>query len=100
MKTFSSISEAREYAATNIHKNSGEIATVMGMPSFLCSTGIPLERRLREPIEIAVKDFLDELGINDSEDISMEIGAEVCSRLVDMIQDRANVNIISAWLDY
>lgn len=100
MKQFKSVAEAREYAATNIHKNSSEIAEVMGMPSFLCSTGIPLERRLREPIEIAVKDFLDELGINDSEDISAYIGAEVCSRLVDMIQDQANVNVISAWLDY
>ena len=100
MEKFNSISEAREYAATNIHKNSGEIAEVMGMPSFLCSTSIPLERRLREPIEIAVKDFLDELGVNDSEDISMEIGAEIGDILIDMIHDRANVNVICAWLNY
>ena len=100
MNTFSSISEAREYAATSIHKNSGEIATVMGMPSFLCSTGIPLERRLREPIEIAVEEFLNELGVDDSEDLAVDIGAEVCSTLIDVIEKRADVNIICAWLDY
>ncbi len=100
MNTFSSISETREYAATNIHKNSSEIATVMGMPSFLCSTGIPLERRLREPIEIAVEEFLNELGVDDSEDLAVDIGAEVCSTLIDVIEKRADVNIICAWLDY
>lgn len=100
MKQFKSVSEAQKYAANSINKYSREIATVKGKPSFLCSTGIPLEDRLRDPIEAAVEKFLDELGVSDSEDLAVDIGAEVCSTLIDVIEKRANVNIICSWLDY
>lgn len=100
MNEFKSIMEAQQYAARGISKYNSEIAMVEGKPSFLCCTGIPLEERLRAPIENAVLDFLNELGVDDSEDLSMEIGAEVCSTLIDVIEKRANVNIICPWLDY
>ena len=99
MKTFNSIAEAEEYAA-KLSKYSSEVAMVEGKPSFLCSTGIPLEERLRDPIEIAVKEFLDELGIEDNEDICMYIGAEISSILEDKIEKEADVNIICSWLNY
>lgn len=99
MKTFNSIAEAEEYAA-KLSKYSSEVAMVEGKPSFLCSTGIPFEERLRDPIEIAVKEFLDELGIDDSEDISTYIGAEMASVLADIIKKEANVNIVCSWLNY
>ena len=99
MKTFNSIAEAEEYAV-KLCKYNSEVAMVEGKPSFLCSTGIPLEERLRDPIEIAVKEFLDELGVDDSEDISTYIGAEMSNVLADMIKKEANVNIVCSWLDY
>ena len=99
MKTFNSIAEAEEYAA-KLSKYSSEVAMVEGKPSFLCSTGIPFEERLRDPIEIAAKEFLDELGVDDSEDISTYIGAEMSSVLADMIKKEANINIVCSWLNY
>lgn len=100
MNEFKSIMDAQEYATRGISKYNSEIAMVEGKPSFLCCTGIPLEERLRAPIENAVLDFLNELGVDDSEDLAVDIGAEVCSTLIDVIEKRANVNIICPWLDY
>lgn len=100
MGEFKSIMEAQQYAARGISKYNSEIAMVEGKPSFLCCTGIPLEERLRNPIEAAVEKFLDELGVSDSEDLAVDIGAEVCSTLIDVIEKRADVNIICPWLDY
>lgn len=98
-KKFSSRKAALDYAE-NLKKNECEIVEVTeddeSFPAFLSSTSIPLETRLRNPIEEATREFLIELGFNEdnAEDLATEIGAELSSDLVKKIEERAHVKIL------
>lgn len=100
--TFTSDEEAKTYACENLRKNDSLVAYVSGTPAFISSTCLPLERRLREPIETAVADFLEELGIaeEDREQISVDIGADISSSLIREIEKQANVKILCSYLSY
>lgn len=99
---FTTIEEAKTYACENIGKYEAVEAYVGEKPSYICSTAIPLEERLRDPIEKAVEDFLVDLGIERDKcrDIAADIGAEMSSELIDQIEKHADVNIVCAYLDY
>ena len=99
---FSTIEEAKTYACENIGKYEAVEAYVGGKPSYICSTSLPLEERLRDPIEKAVEDFLVDLGIERDKcrDIAADIGAKMSSELIDQIEKHADVNIVCAYLDY
>lgn len=99
---FSTIEGAKTYACENIGKYEAVDAYVGGKPSYICSTSLPLEERLRNPIEKAVEDFLVDLGMKRDvcQQIAVDIGAEVTGDLIDKIEKHANVNIVCAYLDY
>lgn len=104
-KKFSSRKAALDYAR-NLKKNECEIVEVTedgeSFPAFLSSTSIPLENRLRNPIEEATREFLIELGFNEgnAEELAMEIGAELSSDLVKKIEERAHAKILCRYDDY
>ena len=104
-KKFSSETAALDYAK-NLKKNECEIIEVTedgeSSPAFLSSTSIPLENRLRNPIEEATREFLVELGFNkdNAEDLATEIGAELSSDLIKKIEERAHAKILCRYDDY
>ena len=100
METFSK-KEALEYAAENIGKNESRVVTVDGHPTLLSSTSLPIERRFREPIEDAVREFFKEVGLlkdgdTDIEDTVMFIGAEMSSQLIDFMEKESSVRVLSS----
>lgn len=100
MKEFPSFKTAYEYATT-LGKNDSEIAKINGKLSFITSTNMPVEERLRNPIEECVKDFLAEVGYSGTkEDVANIIGAEICEEIIRKLAKRANVIVYSAQLPY
>lgn len=105
MEKFNSKKEALEYAAENIGKNESRVVTVDGHPALLSSTSLPIERRFREPIEDAVREFFKEVGLlkdgnTDVEDIVLFIGAEMSSQLIDFIEKESSARILSSYCNF
>lgn len=103
MKRFKTDEEAIEYATKEIGKYGSIICIVDGKLTFLSATSLPIEERLREPIENMVREFLKEIGIEDeyeNEDISNYIGAEMCNKVEEMIEKQADIKILSAYMDF
>lgn len=100
MKEFSSFKSAYEYATT-LGKNDSEISRINGKLSFIAATTIPVEERLRIPIEECVESFLSEVGYSgDKESVANIIGAEICEEIIRKLAKRANVIVYSAHLPY
>lgn len=91
--------DALNYASDTIGKNDYELVYVQDKLTFLTSTNIPIELRFREPIEIIVEDFLKEIRYeaHDIDDIANYIGAEICSILIDKIEEETGVSILSSY---
>ena len=63
------------------------------------STSIPLEIRLREPIEKMVSSLLKDFSESDEEAVT-DIGADISSMLVDKINKCSNIEILCAYNNY
>lgn len=99
---FENVEKALEYSH-RLGKNQVKIATVEGKPAFICSTLLPLERRLRQPIEDVIKDFLREVGITDEdeiEDTAMYIGADISTELMKKIEYSGGIKIVCPYDAY
>ena len=102
MTKFNSIDSAMEYANLNLGKNDYEIVEIGGTKTFISSTTIPLER-FRDPIEEIVDKFLSEMGMEDENerlDIAMFIGAEMSSKLIEMIEENSPYGIACSYVNY
>lgn len=102
MMRFKTVDSAKEYAMLNLKKNDWEIVDIDGRKTFLCDTSIPLER-FRDPIEETVDKFLQMMGMEDENerlDIAMYIGAEMSSKLIEMIEDNSPYGIESAYMEF
>lgn len=100
MRNFSNRNAALEYAEDNVGKYDYIICRIANKPSFVCSTSVPIEEKLRDPIEIAVAEFLKLFDVKNPEDIIAEIGANTCEFLRKQIEDIAKINIDSAYMSY
>ena len=99
---FDTEEEAIECASSELGKHDSAIVTVEGKKTFLTSTGLPIEDRLRSPIETIVKEFLKEMTYDESmlDDTVNLIGAEMCEALIDKLEKHADVKVVSAYLNY
>lgn len=103
MMKFKTVESAKEYAMLNLKKNDWEIVDIDGKKTFLCDTSIPLERFFRDSIEKTVDNFLKLMGMEDENercDISFFIGAEMSTKLIEMIEDNSPFGIESAFMDF
>lgn len=100
---FKTTESAIEYAENNIGKYDCIIAEIEEKPAILSATSLPLEEMFRDPIEEIVRSLLTELEYgneDDIEDIALYIGAEISGKLMDMIEEEANVIIASAYQEF
>lgn len=87
--------------AAKLNKYDSEVSIVDGKRTLLTSTTLPIEERLRAPIETAVENFLKEVEYDgDIDDAVNFIGAQMCEALIEKLSDVANISIISANLPY
>lgn len=102
MQRFRTIESAKEYAELNLGKNGSDIVDVNGKKVWICATSIPLER-FRTPIETIVEEFLEEMGMEkemDRLDIANFIGAEMSSKLIEMIEENSPYGIESSFMEF
>ena len=102
MISFRTDKAALEYAEDNIGKYDYEIVKVGDELTFLCSTSFPIEEHLRDPIEAAIRDFLNDLPINDNgykDDVIAFMGAELCGKAIEML-DLESIKILCAYQSY
>ena len=99
MKKFHTEKEATTYAEEALHKHDSEVVEIAGKKTWLSATSIPLEERFREPIEIAVQDFFDEMGFDDDDAVAY-IGAQVSGVLMEKIEENSPLKILCAYQDY
>ena len=98
MISFRTDKAALEYAEDNLGKYEYEIVKVDDKLTYLCSTTLPIEEALRDPIEEAIREFLDNLPINDNgykDDVIAFMGAELCGKAMDML-DKESIKILCA----
>lgn len=99
MKKFNTEKEATTYAEETLHKRDSEVVEVAGKKTWLSATSIPLEERFREPIEIAVQNFFDEIGLTDDDAVAY-IGAQVSGILMEKIEKNSPLKILCAYQNY
>ncbi len=99
MKKFNTEKEATTYAEETLHKRDSEVVEVAGKKTWLSATSIPLEERFREPIEIAVQNFFDEMGLVDDDAVAY-IGAQVSGILMEKIEENSPLKILCAYQNY
>ncbi len=99
MKKFDTEVEALKYAEETLRKHDSEVVEVAGRKTWLSATSIPLEERFREPIEIAVQDFFDEMGFDDDDAVAY-IGAQVSEILIKKIEENSPLKILCAYQSY
>ena len=98
MKKFNTEKEATTYAEETLYKRDSEVVEVAGKKTWLSATSIPLEERFREPIETAVQNFFDEMGLDD--DAVAYIGAQVSGILIEKIEENSPLKILCAYQNY
>ncbi len=101
-KIFKTEDDAKMYASKNLGKNDSEVVYVEGKKTFLSSTALPIEDRLRTPVETMVNELLCELGFDESEaeDDAALIGAQICESVIEKLEKYTDVKVVSAYLDY
>jgi hypothetical protein len=103
MQKFETVEAAKEYATSEIGKKGCDIVEINGKKTWISSTSIPLEARFREPIEMAVDHFLAEMGMEDNsdkDDIVAFIGAEISTKLIEMIEKESPYGIECAYTNF
>ena len=102
MISFRTDEAALEYAEDNIGKYDYEIVKVNDELTFLCSTSLPIEEHIRNPIENVIREFLNSLPINDNgykDDVIAFMGAELCGKTIEML-DLESIKILCAYQSY
>jgi len=102
MISFRTDKAALEYAEDNLGKYEYEIVKVDDKLTYLCATTLPIEEALRDPIEDAIREFLEKLPISDNgykDDVIAFMGAELCGKTIDMLNEES-INILCAHQSY
>ncbi len=100
MKNFESKEAAME-AAKELGKKEYMIATVGDKKVFLSNTAIPVDERLREPVEVMITDFLKEVGFEsvNAEENAIDI-APILQEVLETELSKIGVEIISPYQNY
>lgn len=99
LNEFNTKDEALDYAKEHLGKYDREIVMVAGRKTWLSAASLPLEERLRNPIERAVSEFFSEMGYED-DDALYFIGAELSGKLEEMIEKNTDLDILCAGLSF
>jgi len=97
MQYFKNDEEALEYAK-NFGKYHSEVVCVNGKRTFLTSTCLPIEQRLRTHFEDTVREFVTSLGVDESDELDdglFRIGAELEELVMNESEDIFGVRILS-----
>ena len=106
---FENYTDAYEYTK-NIDKRNYEIGCYQGKVLFLCSTSIPIENRLRLPIESMVNDFVKdmikegaEITIDNDSTIGefiIDLSADVSDYILKEIEKQTNIRFVCSYDNY